>query len=138
MKLPKRWTLLVVLAAYDICAVLSPCGPLKALVEMSQERQEPIPGLVYEATIEEDDAPMQLGLGDLGNRSEPTPVTALLTTAQRLHLALAPMQAHVVPLVSEAGGAAQDATDTLEQTAAAQVAAAARALSDAMRLVEGL
>ena len=50
-KLPEwsNWTILIALAVYDLFAVLSPCGPLKALVEMSQSRNEPIPGLVYEA-----------------------------------------------------------------------------------------
>jgi presenilin 1 len=50
-KLPdwSNWSILIALAVYDLFAVLSPCGPLKALVEMSQSRNEPIPGLVYEA-----------------------------------------------------------------------------------------
>ncbi len=54
-KLPEwsNWTILVALALYDLFAVLSPCGPLKALVEMSQSRNEPIPGLVYEADAPE-------------------------------------------------------------------------------------
>ncbi|CAM9245276.1 unnamed protein product, partial [Heterosigma akashiwo] len=30
------WSLLVVLALYDLCAVLTPCGPLKALVNLMQ------------------------------------------------------------------------------------------------------
>jgi presenilin 1 len=46
------WALLVALALYDLCAVLTPCGPLKALVALSQERRDPIPGLLYEATID--------------------------------------------------------------------------------------
>eukprot|EP01041_Mallomonas_annulata_P010489 gene10489-21882_t len=45
------WALLVVLAFYDLCAVLSPCGPLKALVGLMQERNEPLPGLLYEADL---------------------------------------------------------------------------------------
>lgn len=45
------WALLIALALYDLCAVLSPCGPLKALVKLAQERQDPIPGLVYEADV---------------------------------------------------------------------------------------
>jgi presenilin 1 len=54
-KLPDwtNWTILIALAVYDLFAVLSPCGPLKALVEMSQSRNEPIPGLVYEADAPE-------------------------------------------------------------------------------------
>eukprot|EP00960_Hanusia_phi_P049837 759818-Hanusia_phi.AAC.2 len=43
------WALLFGLSVYDIFAVLSPCGPLKALVELSQDRGDAIPGLVYEA-----------------------------------------------------------------------------------------
>ncbi|GMH42762.1 hypothetical protein BSKO_10681 [Bryopsis sp. KO-2023] len=43
------WVLLVFMALYDLCAVLAPGGPLKALVELAIERQEEIPALVYEA-----------------------------------------------------------------------------------------
>jgi presenilin 1 len=52
-KLPEwtTWSLLVALALYDLCAVLTPCGPLKALVNLAQERQDPIPGLLYEANV---------------------------------------------------------------------------------------
>eukprot|EP00558_Chaetoceros_sp_UNC1202_P008283 CAMPEP_0197234578 /NCGR_PEP_ID=MMETSP1429-20130617/2295_1 /TAXON_ID=49237 /ORGANISM="Chaetoceros sp., Strain UNC1202" /LENGTH=453 /DNA_ID=CAMNT_0042693023 /DNA_START=117 /DNA_END=1478 /DNA_ORIENTATION=- len=46
------WTLLVMLAFYDLCAVLTPCGPLKALVNlMSQEDSPDMPGLLYEAKL---------------------------------------------------------------------------------------
>lgn len=54
VKLPEwtSWTLLVALALYDLCAVLTPCGPLRALVKLAQERPEqPIPGLLYEADV---------------------------------------------------------------------------------------
>jgi len=50
------WCLLLTLALYDLCAVLTPCGPLKALVALIQERQEPMPGLLYEATLQRDDS----------------------------------------------------------------------------------
>jgi presenilin 1 len=58
-KMPEwtNWTILIALAVYDLFAVLSPCGPLKALVEMSQSRNEPIPGLVYEADAPESRLP---------------------------------------------------------------------------------
>lgn len=40
------------LALYDLCAVLSPCGPLKALVNLMQEKGSPeMPGLLYEAQL---------------------------------------------------------------------------------------
>jgi len=46
------WTLLVMLAFYDLCAVLSPCGPLKALVNLMQEKDSPdMPGLLFEAQL---------------------------------------------------------------------------------------
>ena len=46
------WTLLVFLALYDLCAVLTPCGPLKALVGLMQQEDSPtMPGLLYEASL---------------------------------------------------------------------------------------
>lgn len=46
------WTLLIALALYDLCAVLTPCGPLKALVkEMSKDNAPSMPGLLYEAGL---------------------------------------------------------------------------------------
>jgi presenilin 1 len=41
--------LLVAMAVYDVVAVLTPGGPLRALVELAQEREEDIPALVYQA-----------------------------------------------------------------------------------------
>lgn len=43
------WLLLLAMAAYDVAAVMSPSGPLRMLVELSEERNEPIPALVYQA-----------------------------------------------------------------------------------------
>lgn len=39
------------LALYDLCAVLTPCGPLRALIALAQVRRDPIPGLLYEADV---------------------------------------------------------------------------------------
>ncbi len=48
------WTLLIMLALYDLFAVLSPCGPLKALVNlMSKDDAPSMPGLLYEANLPE-------------------------------------------------------------------------------------
>ncbi|KAN0032262.1 hypothetical protein ACTFIV_006143 [Dictyostelium citrinum] len=57
------FTLLVIVAIYDLFAVLCPRGPLKVLVELSQERNENIPALVYE-TGKGSDSNLKLGLGD--------------------------------------------------------------------------
>ncbi|RLN53075.1 hypothetical protein BBJ29_002059 [Phytophthora kernoviae] len=48
------WALLIVLAFYDLCAVLTPCGPLKWLVNLVQQEGRPLPGLLYEAEIRRD------------------------------------------------------------------------------------
>lgn len=46
------WTLLIMLALYDLFAVLTPCGPLKALTNlMSQSGAPALPGLLYEASL---------------------------------------------------------------------------------------
>jgi presenilin 1 len=46
------WTLLLMLALYDLCAVLTPCGPLKALVNLMSEDDAPeMPGLLFEAEL---------------------------------------------------------------------------------------
>ncbi|GMH57339.1 hypothetical protein TrRE_jg4269, partial [Triparma retinervis] len=50
------WALLVMLGAYDLCAVLTPCGPLKALVNLMQAKERrgengDLPGLLYEAKV---------------------------------------------------------------------------------------
>ena len=46
------WVLLILLAFYDLFAVLTPCGPLKALVNLMHRENAPaMPGLLYEASL---------------------------------------------------------------------------------------
>jgi len=46
------WCLLVMLALYDLFAVLTPCGPLRALAELiSREGAPSLPGMLYEANL---------------------------------------------------------------------------------------
>ena len=48
------WALLIMLALYDLFAVLTPCGPLRALVNLMQKEDAPaMPGLLYEAQLPE-------------------------------------------------------------------------------------
>eukprot|EP01095_Lingulamoeba_sp_RSL-Kostka_P004202 TRINITY_DN152_c2_g1_i1.p1 TRINITY_DN152_c2_g1~~TRINITY_DN152_c2_g1_i1.p1 ORF type:complete len:519 (+),score=184.29 TRINITY_DN152_c2_g1_i1:109-1665(+) len=43
------WTILVAVAIYDLFSVLCPKGPLKVLVNLAQERDEPVPAILYSA-----------------------------------------------------------------------------------------
>ncbi|KAK5982452.1 hypothetical protein GCK32_016700, partial [Trichostrongylus colubriformis] len=52
--LPKwtTWTLLVVIAIWDLVAVLTPCGPLRLLVSIAEKRGDPLnPVLIYTGTM---------------------------------------------------------------------------------------
>lgn len=40
------WALVTVLAFYDLCAVLTPYGPLRCLVNLVQEEGRPLPGYI--------------------------------------------------------------------------------------------
>ena len=66
------WVLLGALALYDLCAVLTPCGPLNLLVQVMQERQQPLPGLLYEASLGGDRAAPSTGAAPLPPPAAPS------------------------------------------------------------------
>ena len=67
------WCLLVTLALYDLCAVLTPCGPLRALVNLMQEYQTPLPGLLYEASLHSDSKTAASSFADHSPKGEEGP-----------------------------------------------------------------
>ncbi|OQR81117.1 presenilin-like protein [Achlya hypogyna] len=58
------WIFCFMFACYDLCAVLTPCGPLKVLIGLIEKKQAPMPGLLYEAQIRD-------GVGNRPPRAEP-------------------------------------------------------------------
>ncbi|XGW11209.1 hypothetical protein V3C99_012590 [Haemonchus contortus] len=52
--LPKwtTWTLLIIIAVWDLIAVLTPCGPLKILVDIAEKRGDDLmPVLIYSGSV---------------------------------------------------------------------------------------
>jgi hypothetical protein len=66
------WTLLIMLGLYDLCAVLTPCGPLRALVNLMSDEDSPeMPGLLYEAEIPQGlKRPVMGGRGTTNNNND--------------------------------------------------------------------
>ena len=94
-KLPEwtSWTLLVMLACYDLFAVLSPSGPLRMMVELMVEQQSFLPGMLYEA--------------DINYSLDPNAQSAQMTEMQELHLSSPTYQdPHDLALATSPGAAA--------------------------------
>ncbi|OQS02921.1 presenilin [Thraustotheca clavata] len=47
------WAILFALSFWDLFAVLTPCGPLRCLVNLIHSEGRPMPGLLYEAEIQD-------------------------------------------------------------------------------------
>lgn len=92
------WALLVVLALYDLCAVLTPCGPLRALVALAQERRDPIPGLLYEANVGGGEGGVRDTFVTGEGRAATAAPAAPQTSAQPRQSSIAPMESLPVPV----------------------------------------
>ena len=110
------WSFLFMLAVYDLCAVLTPCGPLKALVNLMSEEDAPdMPGLLYEAELPPEArrpgaAPSSQNYGGRGTDSVSTSRSAAESAATtsasstqgsglRLELPLAVAQVYNLPVL---------------------------------------
>ncbi|EYC08613.1 hypothetical protein Y032_0065g3646 [Ancylostoma ceylanicum] len=74
-----NWAMVILLAFWDLCAVLSPCGPLKILVETAEERGEDLmPAIIYTgaASIEKTESTQ-------GSQTPPTAVDRSPTNEKR-------------------------------------------------------
>ncbi|GAB9467402.1 hypothetical protein Gpo141_00004748 [Globisporangium polare] len=100
------WALVVVLAFYDLCAVLTPCGPLKWLVNLVQQEGRPLPGLLYEAEVRRDPVIQSSSsrAAESGQYTRVDAITAPVTAQQYYHYqgvetpSPAPVVAHEAPL----------------------------------------
>jgi presenilin 2 len=89
MSLPEwtTWALLICMSLYDIIAVLWQQGPLHRLIKVAQDRNEPIPGFIYDSAR---------GVAPLSRRAEatqplpatPAPSAAATTTSEFVEAAL--------------------------------------------------
>ncbi|DAZ94977.1 TPA: hypothetical protein N0F65_000609 [Lagenidium giganteum] len=70
----------VMFAFYDLCAVLTPCGPLKCLIGLIQEKQAPLPGLLYEADVQD-------GTSNQPRRKKEPPASQVAATAAAASIA---------------------------------------------------
>lgn len=83
--------LLVMLAFWDLFAVLTPMGPLRWLVDLVQEKGTPIPGLLFQADVV--DAHHLKSASNLPGRSEGEMAAA--KSIQQSHVKLSSMPEHV-------------------------------------------
>lgn len=100
------WSLLLMLALYDLCAVLTPCGPLKALVNlMSQDDAPEMPGLLFEAELPQE-AKRRKPKGATENSAQQQPVSSPVPEAQpverrsEVKLPLAIAKVYQLPVLS--------------------------------------
>ena len=73
------WSILVALAFYDLCAVLSPCGPLKLLLKVVSSDKDgktgdQLSGLLYTAGAGEDTMEQLYGGGEDNHGNDSTPM----------------------------------------------------------------
>ncbi|CAJ1006989.1 putative Presenilin [Leishmania naiffi] len=74
------WALLICIATYDIVAVLWQQGPLHRLIKIAQERDEPIPGFIYDSAHRI--APISQPATEKSTHVRPVSAESLMVTAQ--------------------------------------------------------
>lgn len=107
-KLPEwcAWTILGILVAWDLFAVLTPWGPLRLLVKIAQDRGDPLPALVYDTNPQ-----------SVGRDADAQPAVVFMSKEERARL-----KTDRVTRRAEKDRAREHAQDAEDGMAAAQTA----------------
>jgi len=114
------WILLVLLALYDLFAVLTPCGPLKALVKlMGQEGAPQLQGLLYEAQLppqarRQPQQPQQPSQQQIQPQQESSTITPEVTVVSPLSTAL-PRQSQEIATADQSEDTGANPSDQQEE-----------------------